>query len=74
MDNKIVANRFPGGTVFKNSGSSHVTTQEGGRTHITVDIAGLKQGGNVGVHFPVSNTGAIGPAKPFYYNTGKPIV
>ena len=57
---------FPGGTVFPNSGGSHITTQEGGRTHITSEIGGLKQGGQVGVHIPVDNQGNVGQADPFF--------
>ncbi|MHA2504683.1 MAG: hypothetical protein ACXAE3_17660 [Candidatus Kariarchaeaceae archaeon] len=57
---------FPGGTIFPNAGGSHITTQTGGMTHITVDVPGLKQGGNLGIHVPISDIGEVGPPDPFY--------
>lgn len=61
MSNGNIANTFPGGTVFKESGGSHITTGDGG-AHITSRIPGLGQGQSVGVKIPISNTGQVGPA------------
>ncbi len=60
------AKPFPGGTVFPNAGGSHVTTGGTTGTHITSEIGGLKQGGQVGIHIPVDNNGNIGEADPFF--------
>lgn len=57
---------FPGGTVFPNSGGSHVTTEKGDKTHITSEIGGLKQGGQLGIHIPVNNQGNVGQVNPFF--------
>ena len=57
---------FLGGTVFPNTGGSHVTIGGNTGTHITSEIGGLKQGGQVGIHIPVSNTGKIGNPNPFF--------
>lgn len=39
----MAASRFAGGTVYKNSGGSHITT-DNGTAHITVSVPGMKQG------------------------------
>ena len=59
------AKPFEGGTVFPNAGGSHVTT-ENDNTHITTEIPGLKQGGQVGIHVPVDDFGNVGEPDPFF--------
>ena len=54
-----VANRFPGGTVYKESGGSHNTTVGGG-AHNTTRIPGLGQGQGVSVRIPISGDGQVG--------------
>jgi len=48
------------------SGGTHLST--GGATghHLTTEIGGLKQGGQVGLHVPVDNFGNIGAPEPFF--------
>lgn len=50
------------GTIYPNSGGSHVTTHSGGNSHITTEVGGMKQGGAVKVHIPVSDSGKVGPS------------
>jgi hypothetical protein len=54
-----VANSFPGGTVFKESGGAHVTTVGGG-AHSTSRIGGLGQGQGISVSVPISGNGQVG--------------
>ncbi|MFH1314942.1 MAG: hypothetical protein ABIH67_00935 [Candidatus Uhrbacteria bacterium] len=61
MSNGNVANTFPGGTVFKESGGSHITTVGGG-AHIASRIPGLGQGQGISVNLPIGPNGQVGPA------------
>ncbi len=57
-----VANTFPGGTVFKNSGPSHITF-DNGTAHISTSIKGLgngEEGANAAKEFTRMNVDAYG--------------
>ncbi len=47
-------------------GGSHLSS--GGMTghHLTTEIGGLKQGGQVGIHTPFDNNGNVGTSVPFF--------
>ena len=63
---------FPGGTVFLNAGDSHITTGGSTGTHITTEIGGFKQGGQIGVHIPIDNQGYVGQPDPYFSPAKKP--
>lgn len=44
LRDEMAASRFEGGTVFRNSGSSHITLDREHGTHITTEVPGLKLG------------------------------
>ena len=68
------ANHFPGGTRYPNSGGSHITTQQQDMgSHFTVDVGGLKQGGNLGVHVPIDNSGNVGQPDFFHKPAFEPV-
>lgn len=58
MSNDMIAYTYPGGTVFKDNGGSHVNFDPNG-SHITVPIGGLKQGGSVSMHIPLDQGGNV---------------
>lgn len=65
MSDDMIANKFTGGTVFKDNGGSHVTFDPNG-THITVPIGGLRQGGDVSVRIPIDGSGNVSEGVPIF--------
>lgn len=56
LNDEIVARRFSGGTVYKNSGHSHVTV-DAGTAHITIEVPGLSVGQPVKLRVEVPKDG-----------------